>query len=667
MSPTAPRLRAALAALVLLALLAPPASAGPLDESPRLTAVTPRATTPAGGTATFDLQVSNDGLWVGNVSLHASDPGGHFLLFLSRSDVLLGPGQSEDFTVTAYTPPDLVAGTYDINVTAVREGAPAANVTLHLDVTSSGQGIAPGFRLVVQDSRVMADQGSHAFFNLHVENGRGVDFEVNLSVVEAAPELWPWFMQSTLHVPANSWERTTLVVNTTQAPAGDYVLRLRAATTDGQLQAEALANLTVVEARMQPITPVSYGVELDPGFLPLTVTAGATAETTVTLRNVGDAPESTVLFGILDIDPGPAVTVAPQAPYVLQAAEEVLLTLRVTPPNDTAPGDYRYLLKAYPREDPADVAYANLTLTVLSAPPAEPRPPPANGSRDLPPPANDSRDPEPPANETLPPSDGEGDPPPTNDTHEDMAPKDPQASPAGETPPPEGGAEAGPVADQRAAAAAEGDTLLTRWAAEPRPLLAVAAVAAATAALAMRLRRESARYLALAPLAGLYTRLARSKVLDHETRDRIHELVLATPGIRYGELKRVTGLNAGALVHHLRTLERHQLVTSRREGTNRHFYPVGRRVPEPAPAPVTPMQARILDLLPEGGLTQREIAERVGLTQQGANYHVKTLERAGRVTLRMHEGQWRCYRAAPPSPEASPPARAAPPAPQRRA
>ena len=159
------------------------------------------------------------------------------------------------------------------------------------------------------------------------------------------------------------------------------------------------------------------------------------------------------------------------------------------------------------------------------------------------------------------------------------------------------------------------------------------------------LRRESWRYAALAGLLPLYTRLSKPKLLDHAAREELHRLIRQEPGIHYSALQEKTGLNTGALVHHLRTLERHKMILSRREGPLRRFYPVGDGpLPPVQVAAATPMQARVLALLDEGPLTQRELAERLGLSQQGANHHVKTLQRKGMLVLEDEGGVTRCHR-----------------------
>lgn len=157
--------------------------------------------------------------------------------------------------------------------------------------------------------------------------------------------------------------------------------------------------------------------------------------------------------------------------------------------------------------------------------------------------------------------------------------------------------------------------------------LAAVSVTAA-AGLAGLSRREAWRYALLAPLVRLYSRLARTEVLDHATRDRLVALVAERPGITYTALLRETRLNRGALLHHLHVLGQHHLLQSRREGIHRRFYPGGARLPEPAPS-VTGAEERVLAILQAGPLTQREIAERLGVSQQGASYHVTKLARRG--------------------------------------
>lgn len=178
----------------------------------------------------------------------------------------------------------------------------------------------------------------------------------------------------------------------------------------------------------------------------------------------------------------------------------------------------------------------------------------------------------------------------------------------------------------------------------PATLGAAAAAVALVGAGVVAFRRvEWLRVLAFAGLAPLYTRLAPSALLEQEKRETLHHLIVQEPGIHFSALAHRTGLPNGVLVHHLRTLEKHRLIVSRRDGALRRYAAASDAFPPPPPRPVTPAQARVLELLREAPRTQGEIAAALGLSQQGANRHVKALERRGLLSIRYGEGAWRCH------------------------
>jgi predicted transcriptional regulator len=155
-----------------------------------------------------------------------------------------------------------------------------------------------------------------------------------------------------------------------------------------------------------------------------------------------------------------------------------------------------------------------------------------------------------------------------------------------------------------------------------------AAVAMAAGVLALL---PAARGAALAPFVALYSRVADREALAQETRRRIHDVIAASPGVGQAQLLRRAGVGAGALTRHLRVLERAGLVVVRRRGTRRALYPSHHpdaRVPHRA---TSDAQERVLAALSPAPLTQRELAERLGLSQQGVSHHVRRLERLGLV------------------------------------
>ncbi|HEX9817041.1 MAG TPA: winged helix-turn-helix transcriptional regulator, partial [Candidatus Thermoplasmatota archaeon] len=128
----------------------------------------------------------------------------------------------------------------------------------------------------------------------------------------------------------------------------------------------------------------------------------------------------------------------------------------------------------------------------------------------------------------------------------------------------------------------------------------------------------------------LFSRLDRDSAVDHPRRQELLAAVEASPGISLNELGRRTEIPKGALTHHLRVLERLGLLTSRRERIWTRFFPphhVRRKI-----AIVTTRQEDVTQLLSrEPGLSQTDLATRLGLQRKAAQYHLDRLEQAGVV------------------------------------
>lgn len=166
----------------------------------------------------------------------------------------------------------------------------------------------------------------------------------------------------------------------------------------------------------------------------------------------------------------------------------------------------------------------------------------------------------------------------------------------------------------------------------------VAAGAAGTGAITLAASPNARRTLLWLGI-GMYTRLSRPKLLDHPERERLFQTIEHNPGIHFHALQRELAWNTGALTYHLRVLERHQLVVSRRDGILRRFYLVGQapRTMPVATAPVTGAQVSLSGLRgnvlqtvkDRGSIAQSALAEELGASKQTLNYHVKNLERLG--------------------------------------
>ncbi|MBW3583960.1 MAG: ArsR family transcriptional regulator, partial [Euryarchaeota archaeon] len=73
----------------------------------------------------------------------------------------------------------------------------------------------------------------------------------------------------------------------------------------------------------------------------------------------------------------------------------------------------------------------------------------------------------------------------------------------------------------------------------------------------------------------LFSKIDRDDVLDHPLRDQLVDAIRSTPGVTVQELRARFGLGYGTIVHHLRVLEHHHLVSSIREGRHRRLFLVG--------------------------------------------------------------------------------------------
>ena len=164
--------------------------------------------------------------------------------------------------------------------------------------------------------------------------------------------------------------------------------------------------------------------------------------------------------------------------------------------------------------------------------------------------------------------------------------------------------------------------------------LSSAALLAAAAAI-----NENAKYAFLLFFLPMYTKIKRERVLDHFVRGQIFGYIQANPGEHYNGIKDALGLTNGSLAHHLRTLEREQFVKSKRYGLYRRFYPMSYRMPAEDAYQPNEIQVTILGTIRERpGITQKEIAERLGLSPPTVNYHVSVL--ADRNLIRVdHQGR----------------------------
>ncbi len=144
------------------------------------------------------------------------------------------------------------------------------------------------------------------------------------------------------------------------------------------------------------------------------------------------------------------------------------------------------------------------------------------------------------------------------------------------------------------------------------------------------------RRFLLLPFAGLFTRFARENILDHPKREELNRLVAAEPGVTLQSLCQSTGLSRTAATHHLRLLEQHHLLVSRRVGRTRHYFENGGRYPrsqKEAYAVLRNDRSREVAhfIRQNPGTMQKWVCEELGVQASIAHWHVARLCEASLV------------------------------------
>jgi len=121
------------------------------------------------------------------------------------------------------------------------------------------------------------------------------------------------------------------------------------------------------------------------------------------------------------------------------------------------------------------------------------------------------------------------------------------------------------------------------------------------------------------PLAALYSRIRRNRMLDHPTRAALHALVATRPGLTLAEAQRELSLANGQLEHHVRSLERASLVRRVRDANSVRLYDAASASrAEAAP----PLAERVRELAPSGR-SAADIARELGVSRQAVHYHLR--------------------------------------------
>lgn len=148
----------------------------------------------------------------------------------------------------------------------------------------------------------------------------------------------------------------------------------------------------------------------------------------------------------------------------------------------------------------------------------------------------------------------------------------------------------------------------------------------------------------------LYTRLAPSEMLDNEARAAVYEHIKQNPGAHPSAIAEKLGLGWGTVVYHLARLESSKLV-SVKEGSHRKcYFAVGGSLGQDertALAAMSTDKAKVIvhAVRSAPGISQKDLAERLGMSQALASWHVKRLIGSG-VLVSTKEGRSNCLRVA---------------------
>jgi DNA-binding transcriptional ArsR family regulator len=133
-----------------------------------------------------------------------------------------------------------------------------------------------------------------------------------------------------------------------------------------------------------------------------------------------------------------------------------------------------------------------------------------------------------------------------------------------------------------------------------------------------------------------------------DTRVLLMKHIEETPGIRYRELLRLTGLVNGVLSYHLSALEKANVIKVNRESRMTRYYPVN--IPDKESSILKfvrhePIRQILLFILEHDMCTFNEIVDHTGKAPSTVSSHLKRLRGAGIVLVR-HGEYHQLYRVA---------------------
>jgi predicted transcriptional regulator len=140
----------------------------------------------------------------------------------------------------------------------------------------------------------------------------------------------------------------------------------------------------------------------------------------------------------------------------------------------------------------------------------------------------------------------------------------------------------------------------------------------------------------------IYTKIKHDQLLNHEMRMSIYDHIEKHPGQHFRNILKDMGLKSGVLTHHINMLEREEYIKSVQDGIYRRFYIYGAETD--GRHLLTEHQQNILNTIKsDPGLSQTEIANKLGITRMLVNYHLKVLKNEGLIVTKRKGRKSSCY------------------------
>ena len=141
---------------------------------------------------------------------------------------------------------------------------------------------------------------------------------------------------------------------------------------------------------------------------------------------------------------------------------------------------------------------------------------------------------------------------------------------------------------------------------------------------------------------AIFSRIRRSQLLKHDTRQRICSHILENPGKHFTALKNELALPTGVMSYHLDRLERENFILSRMEGKFKRFYPP--RWDHKPELRLTAIQETILEQIKKyPGISQSDITRKIGRNRKVVNYQVHQLADMDLIAIEKEGRESMCY------------------------